>query len=500
MSNRDPIKVYDARWEEGEFSDAEVSRLFEAVLLYGRELGVDTVTIGRDGRTGAGRVMELAVELCLRTGLRVFACAEPISTPHSYFLSLATARNHPRTLGLTITASHNPAGYLGLKLTVPILQAVGLDSGPNGGLTRVRELYHGSEALPERSGGSLHFLNLREEYFRFSMEAAAVGEGELGGLDVVLDAVNGSAGPEVHMALELCGARVRPLRIVPDGRFPTGSPNPTSPGKMDRAVALAAATGAPVVIGTDGDGDRLVFGDRRGILSAGFAFIPVLRSAQERAAEGPDSAARVLHGPKVNPLAVWEWRKLGVRPALFRNGHSQIKERMRRLDCIGAVEESGHYYHRLRHGDLTAYCENSLLTILLLLKSCRVDPQLLDRLRALQGRVFTTGELNFRLDGDRIRDLALAELAECFRQDGAVLTRETPDGVDLQGTVVTWGVPANAASPPGGSPWYSGYLRPATNEKAVLRVYLSAADERTGRRLEERMRGILEARRARQID
>jgi phosphomannomutase len=500
MSNRDPIKVYDARWEEGDFSDGEVSRLFEAVLLYGRELGVDTVTIARDARTGAGRVMELALELGVRAGLRVFACAEPISTPHSYFLSLATARNHPQTLGLTITASHNPASYLGLKITVPILQAVGLDSGPKGGLARVRDLYHGQEALPERSGGSLHFLNLSEEYLRFSMEAASVAEGELGGLEVVLDAMNGSAGPEVHKALELCGARVRPLRIVPDGRYPTGSPNPTSAGKMDRAVALAGATGAVAVIGTDGDGDRLVFGDGRGILSAGFVFIPVLRSARQQADSSFESDGRVLYGPKVNPLALSEWRKLGVRPALFRNGHSQIKERMRRLDCIAAVEESGHYYHRVRYGDLTAYCENSLLTILLWLKSRRVDPQLCDRLWALQRRVFTTGELNFQLDDDRNRDLALAKLLELFQKDGAVLTSQTPDGVDLQGTVVARGVPPNASAPRGGSPWYSGYLRVATNEGAVLRVYLSAADEHTGRRLEEQMRGILESRAARQID
>ena len=141
MSNSDPIKVYDARWEEEDFSEGEVERLFEAVLLYGRELGVDTVTIARDARTGAGRVMELAVELALRAGLRVFACAEPISTPHSYFLSLAIAKDHPQTMGLTITASHNPASYVGLKTTVPIAQAIGLDSGPRGGLTRVREIF-----------------------------------------------------------------------------------------------------------------------------------------------------------------------------------------------------------------------------------------------------------------------------------------------------------------------------------------------------------------------
>ena len=49
---RDPIKVYDARWEVAEFDDAQVTRLFEATLAYGRLLGVDTVTFARDARLG----------------------------------------------------------------------------------------------------------------------------------------------------------------------------------------------------------------------------------------------------------------------------------------------------------------------------------------------------------------------------------------------------------------------------------------------------------------
>ena len=43
----DPIKVYDARWETDEFTTLEIQRFIEAVLIYARELGVDTVTIAR---------------------------------------------------------------------------------------------------------------------------------------------------------------------------------------------------------------------------------------------------------------------------------------------------------------------------------------------------------------------------------------------------------------------------------------------------------------------
>jgi len=66
MPSSDPIKVYDARWEVTDFDDAQVTRLFEATLAYGRLIGVDTVTFTRDARLAAGHVMELGVQAALR--------------------------------------------------------------------------------------------------------------------------------------------------------------------------------------------------------------------------------------------------------------------------------------------------------------------------------------------------------------------------------------------------------------------------------------------------
>jgi len=82
-----------------EFDDANVRRLFEATYIYGRELGVDTLTLARDGRLGAAHTLELAIDEAVRQGLRVIACTDPISTPQSYFMTLLTTREHPGTMG-----------------------------------------------------------------------------------------------------------------------------------------------------------------------------------------------------------------------------------------------------------------------------------------------------------------------------------------------------------------------------------------------------------------
>ena len=490
MTARDPIKVYDARWEVEEFNDDEVRRLFEATFAYGRLLGGDTVTLTRDARLGCARVMELGVEAALRLGLRTFVRYEPISTPQGYFTTLWVSQQHPKTMGLGITASHNPKQYVGVKFTVPAVQAIGLDCGPLGGLTKVRELYHGTKAFPAAPRGSLALLDLAREYIDFSLHAAGVKPGDLSGLTVVLDTFHGSAGPEIYQALTLAGACVLPYRLTPNGEFPTGSPNPTSQGKMEAACALARQHRADAVLGIDGDGDRIVFGDARGILTAGMAFIPILRACG--LGSPADNRARVLYDPKVSPLALAEWGRLGCEPLLFRNGHSQIKDYMTRIGALAAAEESGHYYHRITLGKTTVSGENSILTILLFLRALKQQPGLSDQLWALQDRVFTTGEFNYQFDSDETRDRALAGLVAHFVRDGAATVTTTPDGIDLQGTCLAKGTERDHGAITLKPGWYSGYLRIATNEKAVVRSYLSAGEVRLGRELEARARGILE--------
>ena len=488
MSEKDPIKVYDARWEAADFSDGEVRRLFEATFAYARLLKIDTVTFARDARLAAGHVMEIGIDQAVKMGFRVFARMEPTSTPQSYFQTLTVSQEHPNCMGLTITASHNPASYVGVKFVVPTVQAIGFDCGPLNGLAKVRELYHSAERFVANNGGSLTLVDLDREYVDYSMKHAGVAAGDLAGLTVVLDGFNGSCGPEIYRGLQKAGAKVAGLRLVPDGNFPTGSPNPTSQGKMNAAVQLAQAKRYEAVIGIDGDGDRIVFGDGRGILTAGFAFVPILKQCLQ----GVKTPAPVLYDPKVSPLALAQWGKLGARCMLFRNGHSQIKDYMNKIGALAAAEESGHYYHRMTLGNLTISAENSLLSILLFLSALKKQPGLMDELWAMQDQVFTTGEFNYQFADDGKRDGAMARIISLLKGEGARSQTATHDGIDLEGTCLEKGVhldPTNIQLDQG---WYAGYIRGSTNEKSVLRSYFSAGDTPSGKRVESIARDICE--------
>ncbi len=487
---RDPIKVYDARWEVSEFNDLEVVRLFEASLAYGEEQNVNHIVLTRDARLGCARVLELAVKTAMRMGFKISLLTDPVSTPMSYFVALKTSVDYPGTMGLTITASHNPSNYIGVKFTIPTVHAIGYDCGPMGGLKRIGEIYHSDQEINFKSGGSLKIINHpAKEYINYSFKTAGLKPGDLKGLNVVLDAFHGSAGPEVYQALTNAGVKVTALRLIPNGEFPTGSPNPTSQNKMDEAVTLAAKINADVVIGLDGDGDRIVFGDSRGILNAGFATIPILRALLK--AYTLNDTPAVLYDSKVNPIALAEWGKLNVKPVLFRNGHSQIKDFMVQSKALAAAEESGHYYHRLTYKDLVIAAENSILTILLFLKELKHNPGLMDGLWEKQKQVFTTGEFNYQFTNDENRDKALNATIDFFKRDGAATATQSDSGEDLQGTVIYKGVDIFDGKVLLAEGWYSGYLRIATNEKGVVRSYLSLADPTSGKELEKKVREIL---------
>jgi phosphomannomutase len=488
---KDPIKTYDARWEVSEFDDQEVLRLFEATFGYARLIDVDTLVFARDARLGCARVMEIGINASIKAGFRVLACFDPISTPLSYFAAMQVAQLYPRTMGLSITASHNPKQYIGIKFTVPGVEAIGFDCGPLGGLTKVKELYHDHEfQQPEASGGTLTLISHpAEAYIAYTLKLAGVRTGDLKGLSVVLDTFNGSAGSELHQALSLCGVKVIPLRIVPNGDFPTGSPNPTSQNKMDMAIEIAIKENADLVLGIDGDGDRIVFGDRQGIFSAGFVMVPILQSIL--AGYTGSERKKILYDPKVNPLALAKWAELKAEPVLFRNGHSQIKGYMKECGAIAGAEESGHFYHQLPMGNLLVSGENSLYTILLFLQAVKKNHAIISQVREMQDQIYTTGEINFQYSTDSIRDKALLALIRFFEKEDAELSTQSENGIELEGTVVYKGVSRNNGSINLSESWFAAYVRTATNEKGIVRSYISSSDAVYGERIMKQVIHIL---------
>ncbi len=468
-----PIKVYDARWEIGDYSDIEIKRLFLSSCIYADKLNIDTVVISRDARLGCPGVVKIATETALNAGFTVYLCQDPVSTPQSYYNALRITEKIPGTMGWTITASHNPAAYIGVKFVVSPVRAIGMESGPRGGLTKIQEIYNKGNMdyyLKGKKTGYLSLINFSDDYIKDSMSWAEISKGELQGTKVILNSMNGSAGTEVYRTLQTAGVKVTALNLIVNGNFPHGTPNPISKGKMDEAIKIAGEQTGVIVIGLDGDGDRVVFGDKHGLFSAGISMVPILLRLKRI---DQTTVGKAVCDPKVSPPSLDYWNKLGYKPILFRNGHSQIKDYMRSQHIAVAAEESGHYYHRMKKGKTTVYCENSLLTILLFLKAVQEVPALLSEMREIDGSVFTTGEINYQFQTDKERDKALTFAVKNLSKDKASISKSSPEGIDLQGIAFTKGIDTETKQIVKAD-WYSGFYRASTNEKSVARFYISS--------------------------
>ena len=219
--------------------------------------------------------------------------------------------------------------------------------------------------------------------------------------------------------------------------------------------------------------------------------IPIINTLLEKL-ENP-VAVKILYDPKVNPLALEKWSRLNVEPVLFRNGHSQIKQHIKSIGAFAGAEESGHYYHSLKLGNLEIAGENSLFTILLLLRTVNKNKAVISQVRAMEDQVYTSGEFNFHYTDNQIGMKAMDAVLSFFKSDGAVMTTSSEDGVDLEGTVVYKGIEFRNGKVELDKAWYSAYVRSATTEKGVVRSYVSSGTPHYGVQIKETLEKILKS-------
>lgn len=230
------------------------------VKAFARFTGIGEIVVGWDGRPSGGWIERLVERTLRRRGMEVL----PIGMAPTPTVQLATERSDA-VGGISITASHNPSQWNGLKF----LGSDGIFLSPDDCL-RLFDLVDKEEEEPDsgdvqpgdvdRSGRS----NAIDEHVDLALSLPFV---DIEGLrsrrfTVVVDAVNASGSVIVPLLLERCGCRVVPLYCDGTGEFPhTPEPLPENLEDLARAVV---EHGADVGIAVDPDADRLVVIDEKG--------------------------------------------------------------------------------------------------------------------------------------------------------------------------------------------------------------------------------------------
>src|SRR5581483_2754926 len=149
--------------------------------------------------------------------------------------------------GLTVTASHNPGDYTGMK----IVRRGALPVGGDSGLLDVRD-HALAAAWPAASPGRVEEVSIWPQYVDRVMSFIDVSE--VKPLTVVIDAANGMAGAMLPPVLERLPIEAVRCFFDPDGSFPNHEPNPLLPENREFIVRKTLDEGADLGVAFDGDG------------------------------------------------------------------------------------------------------------------------------------------------------------------------------------------------------------------------------------------------------
>ena len=379
----DPAAVflaYDIRGLVPEHLDAELARLIGgafARLVRRSEPDTVRIVLGRDMRESGVELAGAFADGITAEGLNVVDLGL-VSTDMLYFAS-----GHLNVPGAVFTASHNPAGYNGIKLCLSAARPVGADSG-------LAEMQADLLAGPQAGGGAtgttttLDLLDAFADHVRSFVDTTT-----LAPLTVVADTANGMGGLVVPAVFDGLPLDLEVMYADLDGTFPNHPADPLQSANLVPLQERVLATGADIGLAFDGDADRVFLVDEQGRPVTGSLTTALVAST----VLGHQPGATVIHNlicSRAVPEVITEH---GGRAVRSRVGHSYIKELMATEGAAFAGEHSGHYYFADNYR-----ADSGLIAALLVLEALSTSGGTLSDLLTPFDRYAASGEVNFSVD------------------------------------------------------------------------------------------------------
>ncbi|HEY2337003.1 MAG TPA: phosphomannomutase/phosphoglucomutase [Burkholderiales bacterium] len=366
------FRTYDIRGIVGKtLTPAIVRDIGRALGSLARERGAPTFAIGRDGRLSGPELAGALADGLNAAGADVVDIGMA-PTPVTYFAA------HHLGCGscVSVTGSHNPPDYNGLKLVVAGETLYGDDIQ---GLKNRIERNQYASGQGKRSAASV--LDAYVQRIAGDVKLARK-------MHIAVDCGNGVAGmlaPRLYRAL---GCEVIELFCEVDGRFPNHHPDPSVPKNLQDLIATLKKSGE-LGFAFDGDGDRLGLVAKDGEIV--FADRQLMLFAKDVLSRNP--GAEIIYDVKSTRLLEPWIARHGGRATIWKTGHSLIKAKLRETGALLAGEMSGHTFFKERwYGfDDALYAGARLLEIL----SREKDPQ--QTLKSLPNAP-STPELHWHLE------------------------------------------------------------------------------------------------------
>ena len=371
------FKAYDVRGTVPDQLDADGARAIGgAFARFVGGHGATSVVVGRDMRPDGEEFVAAFAEGAMDHGLDVVD-AGLCATDMMYYAS--GVLDMP---GAVFTASHNPAGYNGIKMCLAKAAPIGSESG----LDVIKEM---AKAGPDPAArrGTRTERDMLEGYVAHVHSFVDVGA--LRPLKVVADTANGMGGLVLPAVMADLPFALDHLYPELDGTFPNHPADPIQPENQKDLMARVLETGADIRLAFDGDTDRVFLVDETArAVSGSLTTAMVARSILAR-----EPGATVIHNLICSKSVPEVIRESGGVPVRTRVGHSFIKQVMAETGAVFGGEHSGHYYFRENYR-----ADSGLIAALVVLEALGNHPAGLADLVSTLDRYAASGEINTKVD------------------------------------------------------------------------------------------------------
>ena len=330
-------------------------RIGHATGLAMKELGWDTVVIGKDTRV-SGYMLEAALQAgFIAAGVNVRLLG-PIPTPGVAYLT-KTLRNK---FGVVISASHNDFLDNGIKIFNEDGEKISRDIEK-----RIEKHLAGDLSSVETSaiGKAYRFDESGPRYIEFC-KSTVPSEISFSSLRIVLDCANGACYKVSPEVFEELGAEIIKIGTEPDGYNINQECGSTHPEIVSKAVIDHRADFG---VSLDGDGDRVILVDEKGNILDGDDLLYILAFANPNRT----GAWSGVVGTKMSNLGLEDGlKKLGYKFVRSDVGDKYVSEMLSKKGWMLGGETSGHIICRdlVSTGDGTIAALKVISSLLLLEK------------------------------------------------------------------------------------------------------------------------------------
>lgn len=410
------FKAYDMRGTFG--VDFDLHTVFKVGEALPKVVGGSRWVVGRDVRTSSPDVHDALVAGLAKAGVSV-ADLGICTTPMVYYFTAQDGYDG----SVMITASHNPPGDNGLKVS----KRTALPVGYADGLDKVEALVaasgdsYGAEASRKEAATDVEAL---KRYVAW--QKAATDDAGFSSLRYAVDCSNGMASILAHELFP--GAEF--INDTLDGSFPSHSPNPLKAEAREQCAALVREKGLDFGVIFDGDADRCMFVDEKGEFVQPDYLVPVVaRATMAAAGANAGERAKIIHDVRTSRGAIETIREMGCEPVMVPVGHAFAKPILRECGALCGGELAGHYYFREFFG-----CDSGVLAarrILAEIARAKAAGKTFSEMMApVSGRYANSGELNFRVED---KDAAIARVLDCASKAlPRELSRSELDGIRIE--------------------------------------------------------------------